>query len=62
MHAPREIRRWLNRMRRRYGKPNGVVRSGNLDYPKNQIKGATSKRLYRREDLRNETELHEIES
>jgi hypothetical protein len=28
MKAPREIKKWMARMRRRYGKKNGVIYSG----------------------------------
>lgn len=33
MRAPKEVRRWLNRMRRRFGKRNGVIYAGFLDNP-----------------------------
>lgn len=48
MKAPREYRNWLNRMRRKHGKTNGVISGGLLDNPWMESKLATSKRLVRR--------------
>lgn len=51
MKAPREYRNWLNRLRRKHGKANGVVRGCLLDNPWMESKLATSKRLVRRGSL-----------
>jgi hypothetical protein len=46
MKAPREIKKWMARLRRRYGKKNGVVYSGMLDHL--DYKWTTDKREKRR--------------
>lgn len=42
MKGPREIKRWVNRLRRRYGKGNGVVSVGAFDSPEHERKLAKS--------------------
>ena len=42
MKAPREIKRWMAKLRRRYGKKNGVIQCGLLDHL--DYKWATDKR------------------
>jgi hypothetical protein len=47
MHAPKEIRRWVNRRRHHDGKPNGRV-SWLWDAPPMELKLDRSKKNYRR--------------
>lgn len=42
MRAPREIKRWVNRLRRRFGKANGVVSAALFDSPEHERKWAKS--------------------
>lgn len=42
MRAAREIRRWISKMRKRYGKKNGVIPVGILDNHLMERKAATS--------------------
>lgn len=42
MRGPREIRRWIDRLRRRYGRKNGVVSAGVFDSPEHERKLAKS--------------------
>lgn len=51
MQGPREIRRWVNRLRKRFGKKNGVVSCALFDMPDYEIKAETSKRKYKRSAL-----------
>lgn len=48
MKAPREIKRWINRLRKKYGKKNGVVSSALFDSPEYEIKLDKSKKNYKR--------------
>ena len=48
MHAPKEVRKIINRLRKRFGKCNGVVRAGLFDLPTLDRKWKNSKRNYRR--------------
>ena len=46
MHAPKEIRKWINWMRSRYGKKNGVIKGWFFDNPYMEVKWENSKRNY----------------
>lgn len=48
MQANREYRNWINRMRKRYGKKNGVLSSSHLDDPEMEKKWIKSKKNYKR--------------
>jgi hypothetical protein len=50
MKAPKEIRRWANELRKRYGRRNGVVYRGLWDDPGMEVKWANSKRSRRRQN------------
>ena len=43
----REYRRWLNRLRAKFGKRNGVIRGALLDSPKMDRKMLNGKKLQR---------------
>jgi hypothetical protein len=48
MKASQEIKRWKNRMRKYYGKPNGVVKSRFLENPHMERKAASAAAWNRR--------------
>lgn len=52
MKAPKEYRRWVNRMRSAYAKPNGVIQSWFFDCPTMEVKLENSKKNYNRQDLK----------
>lgn len=49
MQAPKEIRRWINWMRKHYGKKNGVIPGYFFDHPKMEVKWGNSKKGYNRQ-------------
>lgn len=51
MRASKEYRRWINKMRKRFGKKNGVIYSGLLDAPVRWIEDDKSKKNYKRNKL-----------
>lgn len=52
MKGPKEIRHWINRLRQRHGKRNGVVSRGYFDYPSFEIKWANSRKQRSRAALK----------
>jgi hypothetical protein len=48
MKASKEIRKWVNWMRKKYGKKNGVIRGFYFDQPDMERKDVKSKKNYRR--------------
>jgi len=44
MKGPKEYKRWMNRMRKKYGKKNGVIPGALLDMPKYENLVNTSKK------------------
>lgn len=48
MKAPKEYRSWVNWMKKKFGKKNGVVRGFYFDCPRMEIKLENSKRNYSR--------------
>jgi hypothetical protein len=56
MHAPKEIRNWVNRMRKKFGKKNGVINGFFFDCPYMELKWNRSKKAYNRQREKNITE------
>lgn len=52
MRCAKEVRRWSNKLKRRFGGKNGVVRSALWDAPEYERKNETSKNNYRRCDFK----------
>lgn len=48
MKAPKEYKNWINKLKKVYAKPNGVLCPFILDYPKMEDKLSTSKKNYMR--------------
>lgn len=48
MRGPKEIRRWINRLRSRFGRKNGVVSGALFDSPEHERKLAKSFKQRRR--------------
>lgn len=44
MNSSREYRQWINNLRKRYGKPNGVIDISILSHPEIESYANTSKR------------------
>lgn len=51
MKAPKEVRRKMNKLRRKYGKGNGVIPAALLDIPELERKAANSKRAPSRDGM-----------
>lgn len=45
MKAPKEIRRYMNKMRKNFGKKNGVIPKAVLDHPEIEHKWVNSKKI-----------------
>lgn len=59
MRAPREYRRWVDRLKRKYAKPSGTLPSFAFDSPRMERKRANSdkrRKRVKRVDLRKELE------
>jgi hypothetical protein len=46
MKGPKEIKNWLNKLRKHYGKKNGVINGWFLDSPRMENKADNSKKNY----------------
>ena len=57
MRAPREYRRWVDRLKRRFAKPSGTVSSALFDHPQMErkfFKADKQRKRVKRVDLRTE--------
>jgi hypothetical protein len=52
MKASKEFRRIINRLRKKYGKKNGVIKSQFLDHPEYEMMEAKDKNIYTRKNKR----------
>jgi hypothetical protein len=56
MRTSKEFRKIVNRLRKKYGKKNGVIKSQFLDHPEYELMGAKNKHAYTRKNQSTESE------